>query len=202
MRSIPLSPSSWTLTEPDGSSLSFDSTGVTLEITSTAPIGTKVFIEATDELHVGPDEPWIVEVEARVDFGPGGFDGNETANAQTLGMNVPGTNSFFHWHANQSHGSYFYGDWSEVSCAQTSVPLDDKWHTFRLEHDGTDRLLYYLDGRLICDQWRVNETQAPTGPLVPRIYLQNLKETGQTMSLSVRTIRFAYGADAVEISAR
>ena len=58
---------------------------------------------------------------------------------------------FQHWHLSYNAPGDFWGDWSEESC-RTGVAIDDQWHTFRLEYDGADRLLYYFDGELVCTQ--------------------------------------------------
>jgi hypothetical protein len=197
---IPLTDDAWVTTATELSEARFDGGVATLTIEAEAPPSTRVFIEAGDAYQVGPDDPWVVQVEAPVDLGPIVGEPGMTAVAVPLSLGVNGTNSFIQWHANQGHGSYYYGDWSEIGCYQTSVPLDTAWHTFRIEYDGANRARYYLDGRLICDQWRVNETQIPTGPFAPRIHFETLRLTVAPITLEVRGYTVAFGTDAGAIT--
>ena len=50
---------------------------------------------------------------------------------------------------------YYYGDWSEQS-VQSSTRIDSEFHTFRLEYDGDDTLIYSVDGRRVARQIRAH----------------------------------------------
>jgi hypothetical protein len=40
----------------------------------------------------------------------------------------------------------YRGDWSEGQC-ESEVPVDDKYHVFKLVYDDNDNLDYYLGGK-------------------------------------------------------
>jgi hypothetical protein len=130
---------------------------------------------------IARNTPYVMEVEARAS--------NATGANIVVGLNKssvaqgPPSHWFQHWHLNSYRldgpegitivpDGYYYGDWSEQSVA-SSVPIDTEFHTFRLEYDGHDTLIYSIDGQRVARQIRQHpHVMADSEQQVFRIYLE------------------------------
>jgi hypothetical protein len=139
--------------------------GILLTIDIDRPVGNnfpRVSLWSKTAPVVARGTAYVMEVEARLS--------NPTATNAVIGLNKPPTPDrptshwFHHWHLNSVRidgpggipivpDGYYYGDWSEQSVA-SPVPIDDHFHTFRLEYDGRNTLVYSIDGRRVARQVR------------------------------------------------
>lgn len=117
----------------------------------------RVSVWSIDAPVVKAGDQYVMEAEARIITNDGTFDGN-----YLVGLNAASGNPHFfhHWHLDSDGSGDFWGDWSEEQC-HTGIALDNQFHAFRLEYDGTDTLDYYFDDELMCRQnvehdWRLD----------------------------------------------